>query len=219
MRHVKEERPLLVFLDERHRALGVLRGELFLILAGDLGIDDRVAVDQRQMRPTLEPLLHRQMHHARMVRPHVVGVRQAKIIIEAVLQRQKFFVMSEVPLAVARCGVAPLFAQFRERRFVRVNAMPRLRPERAEDAHAHVVAAGEQSRPRRAAHGLGHIKIRELPSLLRHAIEVRRGVSLRAKRPDVRVAHVINENDDDVGRWLAGFGRERKTKQSDESKK
>ena len=72
VRHVDEKWTLLVLLDERDGALGVLRGELLLVFAGNLRVDDFVPVDERQVRPPLEALLHRQVHHAGMVRPHVV---------------------------------------------------------------------------------------------------------------------------------------------------
>ena len=200
MRHIKEEWPLFVFLNERHCALGVLRGKLFLVLAGDFGVDDLVAVNERQMRPALEPLLHWQVQDSRMVRPHVVGVRQPKVIIKAMLHRQKFFVVTEVPLAVTGRGVTLLFADFGQGHLAGVDAVGRLRPQCAENAHANVVAAGEQSRARGAAHCLGHIKIRELPAFLCHAVKVRCRIIFRAKGADVGITHVINENDDDVGR-------------------
>jgi len=38
----------------------------------------------------------------------------------------------------------------------------------------------------------------------RHAVEIRRAVHFRAKRADVTVTHVVNQNDDEVG--FAGFG-------------
>ena len=144
MRHVEEERSLLVFLNERHRAFGVLRGELFLIFAGDAGVDDRVAVDERQMRPAFEPLFHWQMHYAGVVRPHVIRVWQSKVIIEAMLQRQKFLVMAEMPFAVTCRGVVFLFAEFRDRHLICIDTMLCLGTERAENAHAHIVTAGEQ---------------------------------------------------------------------------
>ena len=85
MRHVEEERLVLVLFNKPHRALGELGGDLFLILAGDLGVDDLVAFDQRQVRPFLEAFGHGQMAHAWMVGPHIVGVRDTEVFIESML--------------------------------------------------------------------------------------------------------------------------------------
>ena len=147
VRHVNKKRALLVLFDERYGALGVLRGELFLILAGNFGVNDLILLDERQVRPTFEALFHRQMQHAGMVRPHVVRVRQAEVVVKPVLHRQELFVVAEVPFTVDGCGVVLLFADLGKRHFVGVNAVPGAGPQRAEDADAHVVAAGKQSRP------------------------------------------------------------------------
>ena len=60
-----------------------------------------------------------------MQRPHVVRIRQAEVFVEAVLQRQKLFVMAEVPLAEDGGGVAARLAQFGQRDFIGVDAVLR----------------------------------------------------------------------------------------------
>ena len=134
-----------------------------------------------------------------MIGPHVIGVGQAEIIIEAMLHRQKLFVMAQVPFAVTGGGIAFLFADLSQSHLTCVDAVGCLGAECAENAYAHIVTAGEQSRSRGAAHGLGYIKICELAAFPGHAVEMWRGVSLRAKGADVGVAHVVHEDDDDVG--------------------
>jgi hypothetical protein len=47
--HVQEEGFVLVAIDEVDRTLRVLGGELFLVLGGDVGVDDFGAVEERQI--------------------------------------------------------------------------------------------------------------------------------------------------------------------------
>ena len=61
------------------------------------------------------------------------------------------------------------------------------------------ITAGHQRRTRRRADAARHIKAGELAPLRRHAVEVGRAMFLRAKRPDVRIAQVVAENNDEVG--------------------
>ena len=119
--------------------------------------------------------------------------------------------MSQVPFTETGRGVPALFAQFGQRYFLGIKAVRALGAQRAEDAHAHIVATGQQSRARSAAHRLGHVKVRKLPTLLRHAVKVRRGIRLGAKRPDIRISHVVHKNDHDIGRVGVSFGRKRNT--------
>ena len=108
--------------------------------------------------------------------------------------------MAEMPFAVDGGGVAASFAQLGERHFVVADAGLRLRAERAEDADALGIAAGHQAGPRGGADGGGGMEIGEDAAFLCHAVEVGRFVGGRAERADVGVAHVVDEDDDDVGR-------------------
>ena len=49
------------------------------------------------------------------------------------------------------------------------------------------------------------MEVGEDPAFRRHAIEVRRFVGRRAERADVGVAHVVDEDDDDVRRAVGGL--------------
>jgi len=49
MGQVEEEGPIFVLLDELHGSLRVSRGQVLLVFAGDLGVDDLRAFDQRQI--------------------------------------------------------------------------------------------------------------------------------------------------------------------------
>ena len=112
--------------------------------------------------------------------------------------------VAKVPFTVDGSGITLLFTDLGQRRFAGVDAVPGAGPQRAEDANPNVVAAGEQPRPRGAAHGLGHIKVGELAPLLGHAVEVGRGIRLGPERANVRVAHVVDENDNDIRGLLVG---------------
>src|SRR6185369_1187691 len=101
MRQIKEKWPVFVLLDELNRSLGVLGREFFLIGVGHVRIDRLLAFDQRQRRVTCRST-------PRMLGPHVVGIWQSKILIEAVPRRQKLRMMPEVPLAGHAGGVALL---------------------------------------------------------------------------------------------------------------
>ena len=87
-----------------------------------------------------------------------------------------------------------------------MQAVAASRPVNARHRHARAVAAGEQLRPRHRADRRG-VEAGELHPLARHAVEVRRLLLRRAKRPDVAVAEVVDEDDDEVGfLQLAGSG-------------
>jgi len=71
------------------------------------------------------------------------------------------------------------------------------------------VGAGEQGGPRWGASGIGDIELSELDSLLCHPVQVRGLVYLVAKGPDIAVAHIIDEQDHDVGFRTGGGPCER----------
>ncbi len=64
------------------------------------------------------------------------------------------------------------------------------------------ITAGHQRRARRRA-DRGGVEAGQLASLGRHAIEVRRAIELGAERPDVRIAEVVDVDDDEI---RTGFG-------------
>jgi hypothetical protein len=108
--------------------------------------------------------------------------------------------MTEVPFAKDGGCVASAAAEFGERCFAGVDAVLCPRAKRAENADAFWITAGEQCGPRGGADGGRGMKIGEYPPFFGHAIEVRRFVGSGTERADIGVAHVVDENDDDVGR-------------------
>jgi hypothetical protein len=73
----------------------------------------------------------RKITQPRMVRPHIVRVGQAKIIVEAMPGGQKLWQMPEMPFAVDGRSIALPFEQISERRFGIVDAVFGLRTERS----------------------------------------------------------------------------------------
>ena len=159
------------------------------------------------------------MHHARMVRPHVVGVRQPKVIIEAVLHRQKFLVMPKMPLAVNGRSVAGLRQQFRERMLADLQTTMMIRHlgvgiDHRRHTSAFLVTAREQSGAGRAAHHAARVVVGEAHPLARHAVEVRRlePATVRACRV---VTHVVRHDDDEVR--LGGVGAQQRQQRANQA--
>ena len=144
--HVQEEGTVRIAADEADSMLGVLGGQLLLILAGDLRIDDPVPLYQGQVRPALDALFHGQVGHTRMIRPHVIGIGQAKVLIKTMLQGQELGMMSQMPLAVDGRGIALLFAHLGQCHLLCVDAMRGTGPQGPVDPHATMVTPGHQGR-------------------------------------------------------------------------
>ena len=91
VRNVQEKGAILVALDEAQCVLGVPGGELCLV-----GHDshDLLALDQWQRRIILGV--------GGVVRPHVVGVREAEILVEAVSRREELRRIAQMPFAENR---------------------------------------------------------------------------------------------------------------------
>ena len=105
--------------------------------------------------------------------------------------------VAEVPFADALCGVAERPEAVGDGVLLRMQpvfapADTRRAPKRVRHS------TGHHLRPRHAAHRRG-IERRELHALPRHAVKMRRLLLHRAEGPDVAVAEVVNEVDDDVG--------------------
>jgi len=88
-----------------------------------------------------------------MPRPHIVRVRQAKILVEPVAGGQEFRQVSEMPFAEDRRGVAALLHDLGKGQLVAMDAVGGFRAERALDADAIGITTGQQPRARRRADG------------------------------------------------------------------
>src|SRR5262249_20061860 len=73
------------------------------------------------------------------------------------------------------------------------------------DAPARGVHPGEKTGARRRADGRGDVELSELGSFSGETVDVRRGNEVAAVAADVAVAHVVGEEEEDVG-FGGGFG-------------
>ena len=192
VREVQKERPARVALDEPHRPVGVARHQRRLRRAGQRLADCGLALDEPQRRVELRRL--------RVPGPHVVRVGESEELVEPLARRQVVRAVAEVPLADRRGRVAPGFEHFRERGLAGREAAGVLRPQRPRDADAVRVAAREDRRPARAAHGLRDVEVGEAHPLTRQAVEVRRADRLRPVTAEVAVTQVVGDDQHHVRR-------------------
>ena len=155
MRQIKKKRPVLVLGDEAHRFFRVALRQRGLVRRV---FDDFFAAHQRH--PIAFVLLGpdsfaghalsqgdvRGQLGVRGVEPHVVAVRDAEVIIEALAGRQERLKMAKMPLADAGGRVAFRLENFRHGDFIRMQAVAVPREQYGRNAHALVVAAGKQCR-------------------------------------------------------------------------
>ena len=185
MRHgvgqVDEEVLLAVPLDEVDRAVGVEAGQLGLIR---VELDHLIALDQRDRLP--------------LRRPHIVAVRQAEVLVEAVSQWQVFLGAAQVPLAEDRRGVAPLLETLGDRDLVRVNAARRLRPQHPRETRALRHPPRQQSVTAGRTRRRGRIELRKARPLRRHLIQPRRLDGRVPKAGQVSPAQVVAEDHNEV---------------------
>ena len=136
--------------------------------------------------------------------PHVVRVGDALVFIKALRQGHELRLVAEVPFAEATGGVARLFQDLRNGDLAWVET-PFVGGENHAPPHPNAVriATGEQCGTGRGAGGRADVEVGQLHPFLRHPVEVGSRV-IRTKRTDVPVAHVINEDDHDVGLLFAG---------------
>ena len=115
MRHgigqIAEKRPFFVFFDKRNGPLGIPPGQGALVR---VKLQRVVAVEQRDIG------MHR--------RDHVVGVGEAQVFVEAILQGEiVLFGCAQVPFAEGARSVSHFFQPFRQRDFIGVDSFRRIR--------------------------------------------------------------------------------------------
>jgi hypothetical protein len=157
-----------------------------------------------------------------MVRPHVVGVWEAEEFIEAVVNREKRRVMTEVPFAENGGGVTFLLHQFGERHFVFVKTHFSIWAEGTLNADAIGIATSEEGGAGSGADRLSDVKAGKTAAFAGEAIEVRGFDVFGAKGGDVGIAKVISEDQDDVWRAIGGgdgMNEERENSEGDFRKK
>ena len=202
---VNEKGFRLVFLDVLDSFLGVTPGDggLYGRSFDNLGIAHQGHIPKLHLWfPKSRAALGRIGHTI-----HVVGVGNAKVSVEAIVRRQELRQMPEMPFADGGGGVAFRFQSFRQRDFTLRQSTSTVWKQHTAFVAAHAAAygqpSGEQRRAAGRAHGSSTIKLRELDTLRRHAIEVWRGDGGMSEAPQIAIAHVIAEDDHKVRRLRA----------------
>ena len=190
---IDEERSGGVALDEGDRAGGAAGGELRLV---GIELDDFFTVVERERRHF--------RGERRMVFGVVVGVGDAEPFVEAVAQRVKFEARAEVPFADAEGGVTPGLEHLGHGPLGIGDTVAAGVVVGALHAESVGVDAGHECGARGGAHGLGDIVLGETRALGGHAVEVRGLEAPGALRAHVGVAHVVDDDENDVGR--SGLG-------------
>ena len=131
--------------------------------------------------------------------------------VEALRERAERRVPPEVPFADARRRIAAPAQQFRTGNLGGGEAVVFGGKQHVRQSGACGQPAREQSRARRAAKRRCRIRIREAQALARHLVEARGGDRGRAVAPEIAVAEVVGEDNDDVrirrahrARWRFG---------------
>ena len=137
---------------------------------------------------------------------HVVGVGDAEVAVEPMPRGQKLGLIAQMPFAHTHGGIAQLAEILGHGVFLGVQAIPTGGEKHAWHTHARRVATGQQLRPRCGTNRRG-IKARELTPFFRHTIQMRRAVELGAERANIPVAHVVDENQNQIRTSRHRFGK------------
>ena len=185
MSEINEKRAIFVLFDELD---GMAREQM-----GDVAILSKLLVAVIPVGP--HPVPFRGVIHV----PFEVSDK----FIEALVHRMGSRIASQMPLAEKRRGVARFAEQFRNQDFVRRHADARLSlvpdEERIAQAGALLVAAGHQRRARRRASRPVRVEIRHHESLGSELVELRRAGLGSAVEPDIAIAEVVGQDENNVG--------------------
>src|SRR5438128_1381161 len=127
---------------------------------------------------------------------------EAKILLKAAAHRVELPLAAEVPLADHAGGVASLFEALSERRFREWQADVLAFRRRAGVelmAEPLLIAACHQAGPRRAAIRPRDVTVGAADAVLCDRVDVGRGNVLAALDADIAIAHVIANDDEDIG--------------------
>ena len=187
MREIEKERLVLVLAHEAQR---LFAARVRPRTGVGIELEHRVTTHARQVGPRLGPV--------GMERPHVVRVGHAEPLVEAMARRQKRWEVPEMPLAEEGRRIAALARELGDGGLALGEPVRRGGDERARDADAIGVAAGEDRSARGGAHGLGRIEAREARTLAREPVEVGGREVAGSVAADVRPALVVGDDQHDI---------------------
>jgi hypothetical protein len=161
--------------------------------------DDFVVLEHAEVGVTVTSFIaRREIGDIGVEWPHIVGVGEAEVFVEAMAQREKLGRVAKMPFAKNGGSVAALFDELGESHFVVANPDFGAWAERAVDTEAIWVAAGEQTATGSGADGLRDVEIAEDAALRRKPIEIWSHETFCAEHSDVRIALIVGEDDDYV---------------------
>ena len=190
VRNVAEEGFLLVPFDEVDGGIG--DGVCNYCLAGRIGYMSNGLV-------SYNPGQGRVVSFGVTRNPHVIGIGNALIFIEALGQRHKWKLVAEMPFTEAAGLVPSFFENLGYGSFFWIQT-PLICGENHTSTHLNTVgvAPSQKSGSGGGAGGGTDVKVGEFHSFLRHPVQVRGGV-IGTKGSNVPIPHVIGENDYDIG--------------------
>ncbi len=201
--HVEKEGPVLVLPDEADRPRRVETGQAVLVGRRPDPVDRLIALDERRIGVAELAGVRPDRPAVVSDRPHVVRIGQPEVLVETVLEGQELAKVAEVPLAEDAARVALLAEELGDGFSPAGEAVRRPGHQGVEDGDAVRIAAREEGGAGGAADGLGDVKAGEPEALGGHAVDMR-GVDVgRSVAPEVAVAQVVGQDDDDVRRALA----------------
>ena len=194
VRQIEIERLVLVAPDEVDGLLGVHLDEAAL------------PFPVHQLHDLFIPQQRHDRHlGGRALLQHVVRIRDAEIVVEALPGGQEFGLIAQVPLADDLGGIPFFFKSLCYSYFRRIKAHRLAREIDPGDGDARPVAPRHHLGPGNRA-DRGGIETGQFHALLGHAIQMGGSLLGRPVRPDVPVAHVIDENHHHVGGAGGGDG-------------
>lgn len=177
-------------------------------LHGLVGVDFLDAILVRLVEQALDLVIAHERHDAAAVHArrfeHVIGIRDAEVVIKALLRGQERRLVADMPFADALSGIAQRAEAVRDGVLLWMQPVSAPRPIHTGHGNACAIASGHDLRPRHAAHRC-RVERRELHPLPRHAVQVRCLLLHCAEGPDVAVAEVVDEVDDDVRSACGGL--------------
>ena len=130
---------------------------------------------------------------------HIIGVRNAQVVVEALAGGQELGLIAEVPLADHLGGVAFFFKSLGYSYFSRIKPDRLTREIDPGDRDAGAVAAGHHLGAGNRA-DRGGVEASQLHPLLGHPVQVRGALLGRPIGSDVPVTHIIDKDHHHVGR-------------------
>ena len=190
-REVEEERLVLAsaLLNETNRAQALHRGQLIHTHPVAYDTHRNVVHIARQLGIHLPTSF---VADSVAQWPHVVRIRQDHRIVEAVLRREEFRRIAQMPLTDHTGPIAGIAQQGAERLFVVAEPGLRLRTEGGTAQTETIrITTSKERHPRRSADGLGRVETGEAQAFFGQSIDVWRHVLGRSVAAWVSPTHVI----------------------------